>query len=136
MTELEIPAFVFDQMVDQAKDESPIEACGILAGDQNRVQRLYQMTNIDISSDHFTMNPAEQFSVLRTMRAAGLEMSAIYHSHPATPAMPSKEDIKLADTPDTTYVILSLEKPDKPYAKAFLIEDGMVTERPVRIVKE
>ena len=135
MTELEIPAFVFDQMVDQAKDEAPIESCGILAGDQNRVQRLYEMTNIDNSSKHFTMNPAEQFSVQKSMRAAGLDMSAIYHSHPATAAIPSKEDIQLAETPDATYVILSLEKPDKPYAKAFIIEDGTVTERPLRIVK-
>ncbi len=135
MTELEIPEFVFDQMIAQAQAQAPIEACGILAGDENLVKRLYEMTNVDNSSEHFTMNPAEQFSVVKTMRAAGLKMSAIYHSHPATPARPSEEDIRLALTPDATYVILSLEKPDEPYAKAFLIDKDVVTERPLRIVK-
>ena len=63
MTELQIPEFVFDQMIAQAQAQAPIEACGILAGDENRVKRLYEMTNVDNSSEHFTMNPAEQFSL-------------------------------------------------------------------------
>ncbi len=135
MKDLEIPVFVFEQMVDQAKDQVPIEACGILAGNDNRVQRLYEMTNVDNSSRHFMMNPAEQFSVVKQMRAAKLDMLAIYHSHPATPARLSEEDIRLALTPGATYVILSLEKPDQPYAKAFLVDDGVVTERTLSIVK-
>lgn len=135
MTELEIPDFVFDQMIAQAQAQAPIEACGILAGDENCVKRLYEMTNVDNSSDHFMMNPAEQFAVVKNMRAADLKMSAIYHSHPATPARPSEEDIRLALTPDATYVILSLENPEEPYAKAFLIDEGVVTERPLRILK-
>jgi proteasome lid subunit RPN8/RPN11 len=135
MDELEIPAFVFWQMVDQAKAEAPVEACGILAGKGNRVSRLYEMTNVDNSSEHFMMNPAEQFAVVKQMRSAETEMLAIYHSHPATPARPSEEDIRLALTPGATYVILSLEKPDEPYAKAFLIDDGVVSERELRIVR-
>ena len=32
MPKLKIPGNIFEQMVEQAKAEAPIEACGILAG--------------------------------------------------------------------------------------------------------
>ncbi len=73
-------------MLKQAEAEAPIEACGILAGSDSKVEKLYKMTNADKSSDHFMMEPAEQFKVVKDMRSAGLKMLAIYHSHPATPA--------------------------------------------------
>jgi proteasome lid subunit RPN8/RPN11 len=135
VTGIELPVFVFEQMVDHARALAPVEACGILAGVDGRVTRLYEMTNIDDSSDHFMMNPAEQFSVVKLIRAAGLKMAAIYHSHPATPARPSEEDIRLALQPDVAWVILSLERPDEPYVRAFDINDGRVTEIPLTIVK-
>jgi [CysO sulfur-carrier protein]-S-L-cysteine hydrolase len=135
MTGIELPLFVFEQMVDQARAVAPVEACGILAGIDGRVSRLYEMTNIDDSCEHFMMNPAEQFSVVKLIRAAGLKMIAVYHSHPASPARPSDEDIRLALQPGVAWVILSLERPDDPYARAFEIEDGNVSEIPLTIVK-
>jgi proteasome lid subunit RPN8/RPN11 len=133
---LEISADIFKQMVAQAKAETPVEACGILAGRDNKVEKLYKMTNVDNSSDHFMMEPAEQFKVVKDIRSAGLEMLAIYHSHPETPARPSAEDIRLALTPDVIYVIVSLQNSNRPAVKGFLIEDGNVTKVPVKIVKE
>lgn len=133
---MEIPADIFEQMVAQAKTQAPVEACGILAGRDNRVEEFYEMTNVNNSSDHFMMEPKEQFAVAKNMRAAGLEPLAIYHSHPATPARPSAEDIRLAFMPDVTYVILSLQEPTNPEVKAFKIEDGVVTAMSVKIVKE
>ncbi len=122
-------------MLAQAKSEVPIEACGILAGKDGAVERLYKMTNADQSCDHFMMAPQEQFKVAKDIRSAGLEMLAIYHSHPETPARPSAEDIRLAFTPDVTYVIVSLQNIE-PAIKGFLIEDDNVTEVPVRIETE
>lgn len=133
---LEISADIFKQMVAQAKAETPVEACGILAGRDNKVEKLYKMTNVDNSSDHFMMEPAEQFKVVKDIRSAGLEMLAIYHSHPDSPARPSDEDIRLALTPDVIYVIVSLQNSNRPAVKGFLIEDGNVTKVPVKIVKE
>ena len=68
--------------------------------------------------------------------AAGLDMLAIYHSHPQTPARPSAEDIRLALTPDVIYVILSLQEAEAAAVKGFLIEDDNVTEVPVKIVEK
>lgn len=133
---LDIPKKIFQQMLEQAKAEVPIEACGILAGTDGKVEKLYKMTNVDKSSDHFAMEPKEQFAVVKNVRAVGLEMLAIYHSHPETPAMLSEEDVRLALTPDVVYVIVSLQDSDCPAVKGFIIEDGNVTEVPVRIVEQ
>ena len=135
MAKLEIPTNIFNQMVAQAKAEAPIEACGILAGSNSRAEKIYKMTNADKSSDHFMMQPEEQFKVVKDIRAAGLEMLAIYHSHPETPARPSAEDIRLAITPDVIYVIVSLENKKKPVIRGFFIEDGSVAEAPVRVTE-
>ncbi len=135
MTELEIPVFVFDQMVAQAHAAVPIESCGILAGNDNRIERLYEMTNIDNSPTHYAMNPAEQFAVVKKMRTAEQKMLAIYHSHPLTPARLSDEDRRLALTPDVAYVVLSLKDAENLCAKAFVVDQGRTGEIPLTIVK-
>ena len=81
------------------------------------------------------MDPSEQFEVARDIRAKDLKMLAIYHSHQATPARLSAEDIRLALTPDVIYLIVSLQNADNPEVKGFLIEDGNVTEVPVNVLQ-
>ena len=135
MPKLEIPNNIFEQMLQQTKAQAPTEACGILAGRDGQVERLYKMTNADQSSDHFMMAPEEQFKVIKDIRAAGRQMLAIYHSHPETPARPSTEDIRFALTPGVIYVIVSLQNIE-PAIKGFLIEDDNVSEVSVRIEAE
>jgi [CysO sulfur-carrier protein]-S-L-cysteine hydrolase len=134
MSTLKIPNEIYAQMLDQARAETPIEACGMLAGSEGKVTKLYRMTNADASSDHFMMTPEQQFAVVKDIRAEGLAMLAIYHSHPETPARPSEEDIRLALTPDVIYVIVSLAD-ETPVVKGFLIEidNDSVTEVPVTV---
>ena len=135
MLTLNIPVEILDQILAQARAEMPIEACGILAGADGTCKKLYKMTNVDQSSTHCMMNPSEQFEVTRDIRSANLKMLAIYHSHPATPARLSAEDIRLALTPDVIYLIVSLQNADNPAVKGFLIEDGNVTEVPVKVLQ-
>lgn len=136
MTELKIPSGIFKQMVAQAKVQAPVEACGILAGKDNKVEKLYETTNIDNSTDHFMMEPKEQFAVVKDIRSVGLEMLAIYHSHPLTPARPSAEDVRLALTPGVTYVIVSLRYRDHPVMKGFLIANGNIIKVPVKVMEK
>ena len=136
VTELQIPEDIFEQIIAQAKAEVPIEACGMLAGKGSTVKTLYKMTNVDNSHDHFRLQPEEQFAVIKDMRAAGLEMLAVYHSHPESPARPSQEDIRMAFTPGVAYVIVSLQDESRPVIKGFEIEDGTVAEVPVKIMKD
>lgn len=132
---LEIPAKIYNEIVEQAHAEAPIEACGILAGCDGKADKLFKMTNTDKSASHFTMAPKEQFAVVKDIRSSSLQMLAIYHTHPTTPARPSAEDIRLGLTPDVIYVIISLCGTDGPVAKGFLIEDREVTEVAVEITE-
>ena len=136
VTELQIPEKIFKSIVDQARAEVPIEACGILAGKGSAVEKIYKMTNVDNSHDHFMMQPEEQFAVMKDMRASELSMLAVYHSHPESPARPSQEDIRMAFTPGVAYVIVSLQDEGRPVIKGFEIEDGTVAEVPVKIMKD
>jgi len=135
MLKLEIPEYIFKDMLEQAIEEAPIEACGILAGDNDRVEKLYKMRNTEQRRDHFMMSPEEQFAVVKDIRSVSLEMLAIYHSHPETPARPSDEDVRFAVTPGVIYVILSMMD-NNPEVKGFRIEDGATNEVPVTIVED
>jgi proteasome lid subunit RPN8/RPN11 len=133
MTELIVPTHILERMLAWAKAHVPVEACGILAGRNGKVEKLYEMTNVDNSSNHFMMDPKEQFAVARDVRSEGLEMLGVYHSHPKTPARPSEEDIRLALTPNVTYVIVSLQNPDKPVIRGFAFKNNSHEEVPVNI---
>jgi len=135
MLNLEIPTIIFQQMVAQAKALAPIEVCGILAGSNGKVEKFYKMTNADNSSTHYMMDPREQFATVKDIRSAGLDMLAIYHSHPETPARPSAVDIRLALTPNVIYVIVSLQNNNGSAVKGFHIAGTNVTEVPIRILE-
>jgi proteasome lid subunit RPN8/RPN11 len=125
---------VIDQLIEHARGDAPLEACGYLAERDGVVVALFRLRNVDASAEHFSFDPAEQFSALRQMRAAGLRMRAVYHSHPASPARPSVEDIRLAYDPALYYVIVSLAQAE-PDVKAFVIRGGEVFAELLEIVE-
>lgn len=126
---------ILQSLFAQAKRELPVEACGCLAGNNGNVILHYEMRNIDASSDHFSFDVQEQFSVVKDARSKGLKMLAVYHSHPVTPARPSEEDIKLAHDPDVSYVILSLAG-NREEIKSFRIKNGIVTNEILEVIDD
>jgi proteasome lid subunit RPN8/RPN11 len=131
---LKIRRAVIEQLIEHARGDAPLEACGYLAERDGVAIALFRLRNVDASAEHFAFDPAEQFSVLRQMRSAGLRMRAVYHSHPASPARPSAEDIRLANDPGLYYVIVSLAQIE-PDVKAFAIRGGEVSAEPLEIVE-
>jgi proteasome lid subunit RPN8/RPN11 len=129
---LTIPQAIIDAMIAHARRDFPLEACGMLGGVDGVVSEYYPMANSDKSNEHFTMEPKEQFAVIKDLRAKGKELLVIYHSHPETPSRPSAEDIRLALTPGVSSVIVSLAG-EMPDVKSFRIEDGVVTPEPITI---
>jgi proteasome lid subunit RPN8/RPN11 len=128
---IEIPKAVVQQIIQQARDEAPLEACGYLGGTGNVVTAIYPMTNADHSSEHYSLDPEEQFKVLREAQDKGLDLIAVYHTHPATPPRMSAEDIRLAYDTSVLYVIYSLQTDS---LKAFKVNDNRkVTELSVSI---
>jgi [CysO sulfur-carrier protein]-S-L-cysteine hydrolase len=128
-----IRAAVVESIVAQACEAAPVEACGYLADCDGTVVAHYPLSNTDASGEHFAMDPAEQFAAVRQMRGAGQMPAAVYHSHPASPARPSAEDIRLAYDPQISYVIISLAG-QAPDVKSFRIRDGLVEPEPIEIV--
>lgn len=124
---------LLEKIFKQTKEESPNEACGILAGKDGQVAKVYEMANIDKSPSTYFMDPKDQLLVMKDMRNLGLEMVGIYHSHVASPAYPSAHDVELAFYPEVSYVIISLKDKDNPTVRSFKIEEGKIAEEEVKI---
>ncbi|NOY83015.1 MAG: M67 family metallopeptidase [Kiritimatiellaeota bacterium] len=130
-----IPRKVFEQLLDAARTHAPNEACGLLAGRDGIVQKFYPMTNADASPDHYSMRPEEQFRAVKEIRRCGLQVIGIWHSHPASPARMSDEDLRLAYTPGVAYVILSLRPgPDRAALCAYRVDAGKPSAIPVEVL--
>ncbi len=130
---MKITKGILEKIYEQAEEEAPLEACGYLAGKEGFITSHYKMTNADKSETHFSLDPKEQFQVAKSVRADGSDLIAVYHSHPASPARPSEEDIRLAHDSSIIYVIVSLENENRTCG-AFTINNGMVTPEPLDIV--
>ncbi|MBU4252100.1 MAG: M67 family metallopeptidase [Candidatus Omnitrophica bacterium] len=126
---------VIREIVDHAKQEAPLEACGYLGSKDGIIKKIYALTNIDKSNEHFSFEPKEQFLAVKDARAQGLEICAVYHSHPASPARPSQEDIKLAYDPNMSYFIISLADGNKEL-RAFSIKSGVIVEIILEVIDD
>ena len=102
----------FEKILAHAKKELPNEACGLIAGVKDgadkHIQKVYLLTNIDHSNEHFSLDPKEQLAAIKDMRANGLVPLGNWHSHPESPSRPSQEDKRLAYDKTASYMILSL----------------------------
>ncbi len=128
---LNIPVALQNEMIDLARRDSPIETCGYLSGSGEVAKEVIPLTNIDHSAEHFSFDPKEQFKAVKDARAKGHELIAVYHSHPASPARLSAEDLRLANDPRIVYLIVSLQNPEEPVLKAFKVNSGVAAEVPM-----
>ncbi len=133
---IEIKKEDFDRIVQYAVSELPDEACGLIAGTDRpdgvrEIQKVYLLTNVDHTNEHFTIDPREQLTSIKDMRANGLTPLGNWHSHPETPSRPSEEDKRLANDSRASYLILSLAEEGNPVLNAFHVE-GPEGEKTVR----
>lgn len=126
-----IPQDILGDIIEHAQEQAPIEACGLLVGVGDTVKKSYRMTNVDASPEHFSLDPKEHFAVIKDIRPQGWDTLSVYHSHPATPARMSQEDLRLAFAPEIRYVIVSLVDKDQPQVKCFTVRDGQAVEEAV-----
>lgn len=127
-----IQKFDYENMVAYAKKELPNEACGLIAGTikegKKVVEKVYYLTNIDQSNEHFSLDPKEQLAAIKDMRANGFAPLGNWHSHPESPSRPSEEDKRLAYDSSASYMILSLLEPENPVLNSFHIEGTDATK--------
>jgi [CysO sulfur-carrier protein]-S-L-cysteine hydrolase len=132
-----------NRIIDHCTAGLPDEACGILAGKDNSVEKIYCMTNAKPGPAYYEMDAEEQFRVMKNIRESGSEMVGMFHSHPSGPAYPSNVDVEkaywpgsqLPNYPDAVYIIVSLMNRAQPIIKGFSIEEGKVSEVPLSVVE-
>ena len=119
---------VYKIMLAHTQASFPLEACGLLAGQDNCISDIYIIENILHSPVAFEMDAQQQIEAMLNAEAQNLELLAAYHSHPQGPQTPSETDISKAYYPELTQIIVSLHNQSKPRARAFTIINELVTE--------
>ncbi len=116
--ELEIVPDAVRTMVRHALEQAPLECCGLLAGVGTRATHVYPLRNERASPTAYRAEATDLFAALRDMRAQSIELVAIYHSHPSSPALPSATDLRENYYDDLPRVIVSLTS-RPPVVRAF-----------------
>ncbi len=114
--------------------QRPNEACGLLAGRGERVERVYLARNKEQSPVRYEIDPADLIRIFRDIDDSDLELVGIFHSHVFTQAHPSQTDVRLAYYPDALYLLVSLMNEREPVLRAYTILDGQISE--VEVVVE
>ncbi len=129
-------------IIDHCRAGLPNESCGMLGGRNGTVAKVYPMKNAKPGPDYYEMDPEEQFRVMKDIRESGMELTALFHSHPYGQAYPSSVDVQqaywpgtdLPNYPDAIYMIVSFMDPANPQARGFTIEQGTVNEVPITVL--
>lgn len=118
---LKIPYAIAYQIAEYAQSDYPNEACGLLAGKNDLIQKAIPITNVaDTPQTQYQLDPIEQLQALKTLDTGDLDWIGIYHSHPQSMPIPSQTDINDSKDSKLLHLIVSL-KDKKPKFKAWQI---------------
>jgi [CysO sulfur-carrier protein]-S-L-cysteine hydrolase len=115
------------ELVQIAKDALPNECCAFLLAEHNnsgKVATILPMRNIDESPVSFSIDPAELLNAYSLADAKGMEVAAIFHSHPAK-ASPSSTDIMYMEINPVIWIIYSTTQNE---IRAFVAENQVIRE--------
>lgn len=130
---LQIPRRLLTRLLAYCQAEAPQEACGLLTGRAGVVRRAYPLPNRHPESHRaFRIDPVDEHTVLQQAGAAGEQILAIFHSHPASIAYPSSTDLHLART-GVHHLIVSLAQ-HPPDVRAYRLAAGQLQPVPFRIL--
>jgi proteasome lid subunit RPN8/RPN11 len=110
----------------EASDE---ECCGFIFGSDNRDTR-HVMAVIEVKNnstfdkrEHFEISPLDYMQAERFAEFNKMNLLGIFHSHPASPAIPSQTDLKAAQ-PYFSYFILSLRNKKFKMLRSWTLNDS------------
>ncbi|PWH12093.1 MAG: hypothetical protein DDG60_14930 [Anaerolineae bacterium] len=129
MRHLTLSRTQWEQMRDYVEAQAPLEACGLLGGRDGVVKTVIPVKNAAHSPVRFRMDPLEQLRAFEQIESDGMDLLAIFHSHPCGPAVPSPTDIAEAYY-EVIQVIWSPGEGEW-LAHAFWIESGHAAEVPL-----
>src|SRR5919107_5602605 len=119
MTPISLTTAQIRELVRIAKDTLPNESCAFLLGDNDTIVKILPMRNIDESPVTFSIEPAELLNAYNLAETKGMQVVAIFHSHPAKPS-PSLTDRKFMQINPVIWLIYSTTESQ---LKAFVYDD-------------
>jgi proteasome lid subunit RPN8/RPN11 len=122
----------FAEMIGHAYDGYPLEACGLLVGHGDRVDRFVACTNEAASARIYAIPGMELLRAERAAEGDGLEIIGVFHSHTHSEPYPSPTDVEQAPDPGWHYVIVSLKR-DAPETRCYRIIEGTISEERVAV---
>jgi proteasome lid subunit RPN8/RPN11 len=123
----------WQEMREHVAEQVPLEACGLLAGRNDRVEKVILVRNQAESPVRFVMDPHEQIRAFDWIESQGLDLLGIFHSHPAGP-----ETVSVTDITEAAYEVIHLiwsRTEDQWQVRGFWIENGHATEVSLKIVE-
>jgi proteasome lid subunit RPN8/RPN11 len=120
----------FAEMIGHAYDGYPLEACGLLVGRGDTVQRFVACANEAASARIYTIPPKELLRAERAAEGDGMEIIGVFHSHTHSEPYPSPTDVEQAPDPGWHYVIVGLKR-EAPETRSYRIVDGGISEERV-----
>lgn len=130
---LQLPATLAGQIVSHASAAYPEEACGLVSGRDRVAVQVHAGRNVSATPLTAYELDSDTLALQIGFEEAGLELVAIYHSHPRGPATPSTADIARAAYPGVVHIICSLADRDRPQLRGFVIADERFREVPLAI---
>lgn len=128
---IRIPKGLHEGLERYAISLEPEECCALLAGKGDRVLEVVEVENIsDSPATGFAMPDDELVGFYERTKKKGTELVAVFHSHPASAAEPSKTDIKYMELNPVVWLIYS----GRDYTMRAFTLDGGVTECDIRVV--
>ena len=130
---LEISQEMVDRVLAHARRDHPDECCGVISARAGQAVRLVEMENAERSPTGFVFDSQEWLRVYRDIDDADEEPLAVYHSHTATEAYPSRTDIRWSATAGFPHWLIVSTRSPELELRSYTIEDGVVTEEEVRV---
>jgi [CysO sulfur-carrier protein]-S-L-cysteine hydrolase len=110
-----------DELIQLAKDMLPDESCALLLGENSAVVKILPMRNADESPVKFSIESTELLRAYDLAQSKGLQVIAIFHSHPGKPS-PSGTDRKFMEINPVTWLIFSTTEWQ---LKAYIYDDDV-----------
>lgn len=127
MSTYKLPRQIVNGILSLAQSKTDQEVCGLISQDKNQNMTLIPIPNIAKDPEKFfEMDPASTIKAMKNIRENDSVLFAIFHSHPHTPAQPSKTDIEQAGYPEALYLIVSLNTKGVLELKGFKIQGDTV----------
>lgn len=128
-----IPRILVNKILAHAQREFPRECVGVLSGSASRVTGWHPLSNVAKEDRRFLADPTGQIRLFERLRQEGLEVVAIYHSHPFGPTAPSALDLEEAYDPDILNLIVSLDTAGRLDMNGYLMRNGQAELQEVTV---